>query len=50
MFSTAMTFFGCNVLNVNTLKYVSMNNRECKIIKIIDINNNEPSFYPYSVQ
>ena len=30
-FVTAMTFFGCNVLNVNPLKYVSMNNQECKI-------------------
>ena len=26
-----MTFFGCNVLNVNSLKCVSMNNQECKI-------------------
>ena len=51
MFSTAMTCFGCNVLNVNLLKCVSMNNQECKIRKkIIDINNNEPSFYPYSIE
>ena len=28
--------FGCNVLNVNP--------------KIIDIDNNEPSFYPYSIE
>ena len=29
----------------------SMNNQECKIrTKIIDINNNEPSFYPYSIK
>ena len=42
-------FFGCNVLNVNPLRWVSMNNQECKIkTKIIDINSNEPSFYPYS--
>ena len=27
-----------------------MNNRECKIrSKIIDINSNKPTFYPYSV-
>ena len=51
MFSTAMLFFGCNVLNVNPLKCVLMNNQECKTrTKIIDINNNEPLFYPYSIK
>ena len=28
---TAMTFFSCNVLNVNSLECVSVNNQECKI-------------------
>ena len=43
--------FGCNILNINPLKCVSMNNQECKIRpKIIDINNNEPSFYPYCIE
>ena len=47
VFFTAMTFFGSNVLNIDSLKCVSMNNQECKIrTKIIGINNNEPSFYP----
>ena len=28
-----------------------MNNQECKIrTKIVDINNNEPTFYPYSIK
>ena len=28
-----------------------MNNQECKIrTKILYINNNEPSFYPYSIK
>ena len=41
-FFTAVTFFGCNAL-----KCVSMN-QECKIRqKIINVNSNEPSFYPY---
>ena len=41
-----MTFFNCN-----GLKCVSMNNQECKITsKIIDINSNEPLFYPYSIE
>ena len=42
---TAMTFFSCNAL-----KRVSMNNQECKISpEIININSDEPSFYPYSI-
>ena len=40
-----MTFFSCNAL-----KCVSMNNQECKIRpEIININSNEPSFYPYMI-
>ena len=56
IFFTAMTFFSCNVLNVNSmnaipLKCVSMNNQECKVrTEIIDIDSNEPSFYPYSIE
>ena len=49
-FFTAMTFFSCNVLNVNSLECVLMNNQECKIRQeIININTNEPVFYPYSI-
>ena len=49
-FFTRMIFFGCNVLSVNPLECVSMNNEECEIrTKIIDINNNEPLFYLYSI-
>ena len=45
-----MMFFSCNVLSVISLDCVSMNNQECKIrTKIIDINYNEPSFYPFSI-
>ena len=51
VFVVAMTFFSCNVLNVNSLKCVSMNNQESKSrAKIKDINNNEHSFYPYSIK
>ena len=33
------------------LKYVSMNNRKCKVRpEIINNNSNEPSLYPYSVK
>ena len=41
-----MSFFCCNAL-----KCVSMNNQECRIRpEIINVNTNEHSFYPYSVQ
>ena len=46
-----MTFFKYNLLNVNSLECVSMNNQECKTrTKIININNNEPVFYPFSIK
>ena len=45
-----MTFFSFNVLHGNSLECVSMNNQECKIrSEIININTNEPMFYPYSI-
>ena len=44
-------FFGCNVSSVNLSKCVLMNNQECKTRpEIININSNEPSFYPYSIK
>ena len=50
-FFTAMAFFSCNVLNVNSLECVSMNNQECKIRpEIISLNTKEPLFYPYSIK
>ena len=46
-----MIIFSCNVLNVIALECVAMNNQKCQIItKIIDVNSNEPLFYPYSVE
>ena len=45
VFVVAMSFFSCSAL-----KCVSMNNQECKVRpKIINININEPSFYPEMV-
>ena len=44
VFVVVMPFFSCNAL-----KCVSMNNQECKVRpEIININSNEPLFYPYS--
>ena len=40
-----------NLSYVNFLKRISMNNQECEARpKIIDVNNNEPVFYPYSIK
>ena len=60
MFFTAMAFFSFigiafngiafNSSNVNSLECVSMNNKECRTrTKIININNSEPVFYPFSI-
>ena len=46
----AMTFFNFNPSNANSLECVSMNNQKCKIRpEIINVNNNEPAFYPFSI-
>ena len=48
-FFIAITFFNFNPSNVSSLECVSMNNQECNTrTKIININNNEPAFYPFS--
>ena len=40
-------FFGCHISNVNSSKCISMNNQERKTRpEIININSNEPLFYP----
>ena len=50
-FFTTATFFYFNLSNVTSLKCVSMNNQECKIRpEIINLNTNEPLFYPYSIK
>ena len=48
MFFTAITLF--NLSNVNSLKCVSVNNEVCKIRTEINLNTNEPMFYPYSIK
>ena len=48
MFIAAIGIIGLNV--VNPVKCVSTNNQECKITPVImNINSNEPLFYPYSI-
>ena len=46
-----MTFFSFDPSNVNSLECISMNNQKRKTrTKIININNNEPVFYPFSIK
>ena len=49
VFVAAMSYM--SIFSCNALKCASMNNQECKVRpEIININSNEPSFYPYSVK
>ena len=46
-----MMLFGCNLSSVNPLECVSMNNQECKVRpEIVNVNSNEPLFYPFSIK
>ena len=47
---TVITFFNL-FLSTNSLECISMNNQECRARpKMININANEPMFYPYSIK
>ena len=51
VFVIAITFFNFSPSNVNSLECVSMNNQKSKTrTKIININNNEPVIYPFSIK
>ena len=51
IFVSTMIFLGWILSRVNSLKCVSINNQECKVRpEIININSNEPSFYPCRVK
>ena len=50
IFVSAIMFFG-SLSSVNSLEFVSMNNQECKVrSEIVNINSNDPLFYPYSIR
>ena len=50
VFVVAMSVFSCNALKEIPLKYVSINNQECRTRpEVMNINSNEPLFYPYSI-
>ena len=51
VFVVSVTFLDCNVLNVNSLKCVSMNNQECKVRpEVININSNNFITFILSLQ
>ena len=52
MFFTGLTVLSSlNPLNATQLKYVSMNNQECKVRpEIENVNSDEPVFYPFSIK
>ena len=45
-----MVFYSYNLSDVSPLECVSMNNQEGKVRpEIVNINSNEPVFYPFSI-
>ena len=50
MFSIGSLFLS-SVVSTNLLSCISMNNQACKVRpEIININSNEPVFYPFSIK
>ena len=50
IFVSTLMFFG-SLSSVNPLECVSMKNQECKVRpEIININSNNPIFYPFSIK
>ena len=51
IFVSVIMFFGYNLSSVNSLECVSINNQECIVRPgIVNGNNNEPIFYPFSIR
>ena len=50
IFISAMMLFN-SLLSVNSLECIGMKNQKCKIRpEIVDINGNNPIFYPFSIK
>ena len=49
IFISEIMFFGCNLSNLNSLKYISMSMQKYKV-RPENNNSDEPIFYPYSVK
>ena len=45
------SLFLSSLLGTTSLSCISMNNQECKVrSKIINVNSNEPVFYPFNIK
>ena len=50
IFISTMMFFG-SLSNINSLECISMSNQPCNARpEIVDINSNNPIFYPFSIK
>ena len=50
IFISALRYFN-NLSSVNSLECISMKNQECKVIpEIVNVNSNNPIFYPFSIK
>ena len=50
IFVSAMMLFN-SLLSVNSLECISMKNQKCKVRpEIVDININDPIFYPFNIK
>ena len=51
IFVSAIMFFSYNLSSITLLECISINNQECKVRpEIVNVNSNEPIFYPFSVR
>ena len=51
IFVSEMMFSDFNLSSVNPLECALMNNQKCKLrSEIINLNSNEPVFYPFSIK
>ena len=50
-FFTAMMFSRCHLSSVNSLKYLPLNNQECKVKpETVNVNSDEPVFFPFIIK
>ena len=44
------SLFLSNIAGATSVSCILMKNEECKVSKIINVNSNEPIFYPFSIK
>ena len=51
VFISVVLFFGCSLSSVNSWKYISKNNQECKVRpEILNVISEETVFFPFSIK